>query len=75
MKQRIQTQFNQLCKGRLLAAVLDGYNATALAYGHTGAGKTFTIFGTSLTLTVDGVHICKMLFALFMQLTLEIANV
>lgn len=30
----------------LLDCVLDGYNATAFAYGATGCGKTYTILGT-----------------------------
>ena len=28
---------------------LEGYNATLFAYGHTGAGKTYTIFGSGET--------------------------
>jgi kinesin family member 6/9 len=34
------------CGRDVLASVIDGYNATILAYGQTGAGKTFTISGT-----------------------------
>ena len=26
-------------------SVLEGYNSTILAYGQTGTGKTFTVFG------------------------------
>ena len=28
-------------------ALLDGYNGTVMAYGQTGAGKTFTMMGPS----------------------------
>jgi hypothetical protein len=31
----------------LVAAAVDGYNATVLAYGQTGAGKTYTMMGTA----------------------------
>jgi len=33
----------------LLDSVLDGYNATVFAYGATGAGKTFTMFGSEVS--------------------------
>ncbi|KAG2393723.1 hypothetical protein C9374_007254 [Naegleria lovaniensis] len=33
----------------LLESVLDGYNATVFAYGATGAGKTFTMFGSEIS--------------------------
>ncbi|KAL9648938.1 hypothetical protein ABK040_008318 [Willaertia magna] len=33
----------------LLESVLDGYNATVFAYGATGAGKTFTMFGSEVS--------------------------
>ncbi len=29
----------------MIRKVLKGYNATIFAYGHTGAGKTYTISG------------------------------
>ncbi|KRX02216.1 P-loop containing nucleoside triphosphate hydrolase [Pseudocohnilembus persalinus] len=35
----------QKCISSLLDNVLIGYNATIFAYGQTGAGKTFTLFG------------------------------
>lgn len=31
----------------IIASVLEGYNGTILAYGQTGAGKTFTMNGSS----------------------------
>lgn len=33
------------CIVPLLDNVLNGYNATVFAYGMTGAGKTYTMFG------------------------------
>ena len=30
----------------LIRSVLEGYNATVFAYGATGSGKTYTMFGT-----------------------------
>lgn len=35
----------QACADDLVDTVLDGYNATILAYGQTGAGKTYTMTG------------------------------
>lgn len=29
----------------MVQSVLDGYNGTILAYGQTGTGKTYTLFG------------------------------
>ncbi|KAF7190527.1 Kinesin-like protein [Pseudocercospora fuligena] len=42
-----QNDVYQATAVRLLDRVLDGYNATILAYGATGCGKTHTITGTS----------------------------
>ena len=33
------------CANDLVSTVLDGCNATILAYGQTGAGKTYTMTG------------------------------
>jgi trimeric autotransporter adhesin len=38
----------------LVASVLAGYNATVLAYGHTGSGKTHTILGPTDTRSGGG---------------------
>jgi hypothetical protein len=35
----------QACAQDMVASVLDGFNATIMAYGQTGAGKTFTMSG------------------------------
>ena len=40
-----QTDVFRVCGEPTVAGVLDGYNATIMAYGQTGAGKTFTING------------------------------
>ena len=41
-----QTIFSQDLKEHI-NTVLDGYNCTILAYGITGSGKTYTVFGPS----------------------------
>ncbi|KAI8917458.1 armadillo-type protein [Entophlyctis helioformis] len=35
------------CGGPIIRSLLDGYNGTILAYGQTGAGKTFTMTGAT----------------------------
>ncbi|KAJ3024345.1 Kinesin-like protein kif9 [Thoreauomyces humboldtii] len=35
------------CAGSVMKGLLNGYNGTILAYGQTGAGKTFTMTGAS----------------------------
>ena len=42
-----QSEVYQATAARLIARVLDGYNATVFAYGATGAGKTHTMIGTA----------------------------
>eukprot|EP00118_Oscarella_pearsei_P007443 m.36588 g.36588 ORF g.36588 m.36588 type:complete len:779 (+) comp32263_c0_seq2:38-2374(+) len=36
-----------VCAQRIVSEALDGYNGTIMAYGQTGAGKTFTMTGTT----------------------------
>ena len=45
------------CARELVTRVLDGYNATILAYGQTGAGKTHTMTGpgTSPNFALRGI--------------------
>jgi kinesin family protein 18/19 len=40
---------------KLLGNVVKGYNTTVLCYGMTGAGKTFTMFGSSEPKTNPGL--------------------
>ena len=49
-----QNDIYQSCVFPLVDACLDGYNATVLAYGQTGAGKTHTILGECKKIN-DGV--------------------
>ncbi|GLC34788.1 hypothetical protein PLESTB_001164400 [Pleodorina starrii] len=39
----------------LVEHVMQGYNACCLAYGHTGSGKTYTMFGRELAAESDAV--------------------
>ncbi len=39
-----ETVFGAACD-EIVRGVMEGYNGTVLAYGQTGAGKTFTISG------------------------------
>ncbi|ETK80080.1 hypothetical protein L915_14144 [Phytophthora nicotianae] len=41
-----QTETYRLCVAPLVQGFLDGYNATVLAYGQTGTGKTHTMAGS-----------------------------
>jgi len=40
-----QDEVFEECRG-LVQSAIDGYNVTIFAYGQTGAGKTFTMYGT-----------------------------
>ncbi|OWZ12363.1 Kinesin [Phytophthora megakarya] len=41
-----QTDTYRMCVAPLVQGFLDGYNATVLAYGQTGTGKTYTMAGS-----------------------------
>jgi len=43
------------CARRAVAVALDGYNATILAYGQTGAGKSYTMYGANETFEHRGI--------------------
>ncbi|KAA6397719.1 MAG: putative Kinesin-II 95 kDa subunit [Streblomastix strix] len=45
----------QLCARELLTSSLQGYNSTLMAYGQTGAGKTYTMLGPSDSFAYRGV--------------------
>ncbi|KAF4691745.1 hypothetical protein FOZ60_014895 [Perkinsus olseni] len=42
--------------GELVHAVLDGYNSSVFAYGPTGSGKTYTVFGSPKSDAHTGLH-------------------
>lgn len=42
-----QSDVYEECAKRIVTEGLDGYNGTILAYGQTGAGKTFTMTGST----------------------------
>ncbi|XP_044530853.1 kinesin-like protein KIF21B [Gracilinanus agilis] len=51
-----QEQIYTACVGKLIEGCFEGYNATVLAYGQTGAGKTYTM-GTGFDInTSDEEH-------------------
>lgn len=43
------------CASDLIGRVLDGYNATVMAFGQTGAGKTYTMTGSSTSYGQRGI--------------------
>lgn len=49
-----QCQVYRSCVSPLITSCLMGYNATTLAYGQTGAGKTYTILGPSTSAALSG---------------------
>lgn len=50
-----QSTFYEECAAPVVKSVLDGYNGTILAYGQTGAGKTFTITAISENYAQRGI--------------------
>ncbi|XP_052558484.1 kinesin-like protein KIF21B isoform X1 [Tympanuchus pallidicinctus] len=47
-----QEQIYTTCVGKLIEGCFEGYNATVLAYGQTGAGKTYTM-GTGFDMSIS----------------------
>ncbi|XP_065554463.1 kinesin-like protein KIF21B isoform X3 [Lathamus discolor] len=47
-----QEQIYTTCVGKLIEGCFEGYNATVLAYGQTGAGKTYTM-GTGFDVNIS----------------------
>ncbi|CAH8575065.1 unnamed protein product [Dicrocoelium dendriticum] len=43
---KVQQEIYECLGQRAIASILDGYNSSIFAYGMTGTGKTYTIFGT-----------------------------
>lgn len=50
-----QEDMYHYCARDLVANVLDGYNATVMAFGQTGAGKTYTMTGSSTNYSQRGI--------------------
>mmetsp|Transcript_29878 Transcript_29878/g.60642 ORF Transcript_29878/g.60642 Transcript_29878/m.60642 type:complete len:426 (+) Transcript_29878:227-1504(+) len=50
-----QQRIYDVCAAPVVQSVLDGYNGTLLAYGQTGAGKTFTMQGQDEPSEVRGI--------------------
>ncbi|KAF8565967.1 hypothetical protein P879_01861 [Paragonimus westermani] len=45
------------CLGQeAMKSVWEGYNSSLFAYGMTGTGKTYTIFGTKVSLVDQSIH-------------------
>jgi len=40
----------------MLEDVLNGYNGTIFAYGPTGSGKTFTMYGENITYNKEDIN-------------------
>ena len=50
-----QDEVYHKCAGDLIGRVLEGYNATVMAFGQTGAGKTYTMTGSSTVYMQRGI--------------------
>jgi kinesin family protein 6/9 len=50
-----QETMYEVCGEEITKSVLDGYNGTVMAYGQTGAGKTFTMSGGSTDYKQRGI--------------------
>ena len=44
-----------ICAKEITSSVVEGYNGTVMCYGQTGAGKTFTISGSSQNYKYRGI--------------------
>ena len=45
----------EFCARDIISSVIEGYNATLMCYGQTGAGKTFSMVGGSQTYKYRGL--------------------
>ena len=50
-----QEEVYHRCANDMIGRVLDGYNATVMAFGQTGAGKTYTMTGSSTNYGQRGI--------------------
>ena len=50
-----QEEVYEECARGVVSPLLDGYNGTIMAYGETGAGKTYTMTGGTQTYRLRGV--------------------
>lgn len=50
-----QEETYEVCSQEIVHSVLEGYNGTILAYGQTGAGKTYTMSGGSQNYKLRGI--------------------
>ena len=52
---RSQEDVYMICAKEITSSVVEGYNGTVMCYGQTGAGKTFTISGSSQNYKYRGI--------------------
>ena len=50
-----QEEVYDYCARDIVRQCVDGYNGTIMAYGQTGAGKTFTIAGSTQNYKYRGI--------------------
>jgi len=50
-----QEEVYHSCAADLVNRVLEGYNATVMAFGQTGAGKTYTMTGSATNYAQRGI--------------------
>lgn len=56
-----------ICAKNIVNSLLDGYSGTIMAYGQTGAGKTFTMFGSPTDYKYRGI-IPRVISILFQEI-------